>query len=166
MTTTSRLARPLGDPLPAAEGAYRVPHGLPTTQMGWEVQPEGLARLLLRVHEECPGLAGVALAVTENGAAYDDVVDPDGTVDDPRRREFVELHVRAVADAVARGADVRAFFVWSLLDNFEWTWGYSRRFGLVHVDFATQRRTVKTSGRWCAKPAAGRPLTQDEEPDR
>jgi beta-glucosidase len=160
------LPRPVADPLPAADGVHRVPRGLPTTTMGWEIQPEGLARLLLRVHEEYTGPAGVGLAVTETGAAYADVVGPDGTVDDPPRREFIELHIRAVADAVARGADVRAFFVWSLLDNFEWAWGYSRRFGLVHVDFATQRRTVKTSGRWYAELAAGRPLTQDEEQDR
>src|SRR5450756_1525825 len=86
------------------------------------------------------------------------VVGPDGQVDDPRRREYLELHIGAVQEAIAGGADVRAYFVWSLLDNFEWTWGYARRFGLVHVDFATQRRTTKSSGRWYAEIAAGMPL--------
>ena len=152
------LTRPVGDPLPACDGIYRIPRRLPTTPMGWEVQPEGLTRLLLRLQTEYTGPAGVALAVTENGAAYDDVVGPDGQVDDPRRREYLELHIGAVQEAIAGGADVRAYFVWSLLDNFEWTWGYARRFGLVHVDFATQRRTIKSSGRWYAEIAAGMPL--------
>jgi beta-glucosidase len=154
------VTRPVGNPLPAADGIHRVPRNLARTPMGWEVQPEGLTRLLLRVQEEYTGPAGVALAVTETGAAYDDVVGPDGRVDDQRRTEFIDLHVRAVADAIERGADVRAFFVWSLLDNFEWAWGYSRRFGLVHVDFTTQRRTVKSSGRWYAELAAGRPVDE------
>ena len=145
---------PVISPLPAPEGIHRVPRGLPRTSMGWEVQPEGLTRLLLRLHQEYTGPAGVALAVTETGAAYDDVVGPDGRVYDPQRREFLAAHVGAVQDAVAAGADVRGFFVWSLLDNFEWAWGYTRRFGLVHVDYATQRRTLKASGEWYAQVAA------------
>lgn len=160
------VARPVGSPLPAADGIHRVPRGLPQTPMGWEVQPEGLTRLLRRLQEEYTGPAGVALAVTETGAAYDDVVGPDGRVDDPERRAFLDAHVRAVADAVAAGADVRAFFVWSLLDNFEWTWGYTRRFGIVHVDFATQRRTVKASGEWYAQVAARNGLPWEERSSR
>lgn len=147
-------ARPVTSPLPSPDGIHRVPRGLPRTSMGWEVQPEGLTRLLLRLHEEYTGPAGVALAVTETGAAYDDVVGPDGRVHDPERREFLAAHVGAVEAAVAAGADVRGFFVWSLLDNFEWAWGYTRRFGLVHVDYGTQRRTLKASGEWYAQVAA------------
>jgi len=121
---------------------------LPLTAMGWEVQPEGLTRLLLRLHEEHPDLP---LVVTENGAAYDDVVGPDGTVDDPDRLAYIADHLRAVHAARAAGADVRGYFAWSLLDNFEWAEGYARRFGLVHVDYASQRRTPKASARWYAE---------------
>lgn len=156
------VARKVTSPLPAPEGIHRVPRGLPRTPMGWEVQPEGLTRLLLRLQAEYTGPAGVALAVTETGAAYDDVVGPDGRVDDPERRAFLAAHVGAVQDAVAAGADVRAFFVWSLLDNFEWAWGYSRRFGLVHVDYATQRRTLKASGEWYAHVVAQGGLPWEE----
>jgi beta-glucosidase len=114
--------------------------------MDWEVQPEGLTRLLLRVHEEYTSPLGTALYVTENGAAYDDTVDPDGAVRDLDRVEFVEAHLHAVADAVVAGADVRGYFYWSLLDNFEWGWGYAKRFGLVRVDYDTLERTIKQSG--------------------
>ncbi len=147
------LPRPVGPHLPAAEGVHRVRRDLPTTPMGWEIQPEGLTRLLLRLHAEYTGPAGVHLMVTENGAAYDDAVGPDGQVDDPGRRAYLESHVRAVHDAISGGADVRGYFVWSLLDNFEWTWGLTKRFGLVHVDFATLARTVKSSGRWFSQVA-------------
>ncbi len=160
------VARTVEAPLPAADGIHRIPRGLPRTPMGWEVQPEGLTRLLLRLHEQYTGPAGVSLAVTETGAAYDDVVGPDGRVDDPERRAFLAAHVAAVQDAVAAGADVRAFFVWSLLDNFEWTWGYTSRFGIVHVDFATQRRTVKASGEWYAQVAAQGGLSWEERSSR
>ncbi len=156
------LTRPVGSPLPSPAGIHRVPRGLPRTSMGWEVQPEGLTRLLLRLEAEYTGPAGVALAVTETGASYDDVVGPDGRVDDPERRAFLAAHVGAVTDAVAAGADVRGFFVWSLLDNFEWAWGYSRRFGIVHVDYATQRRTLKASGEWFAQVAAQGGLPWEE----
>ena len=121
---------------------------LPLTAMGWEVQPEGLTRLLLRLHEEHPDLP---LAVTENGAAYDDVVGPEGTVDDPDRLAYIADHLRAVHAAREAGADVRGYFAWSLLDNFEWAEGYAKRFGLVHVDYASQRRTPKASAHWYAE---------------
>lgn len=160
------VPRPVGSPLPAADGIHRVPRELPRTPMGWEIQPEGLTRLLLRLQAEYTGPCGVALAVTETGAAYDDVVGPDGRVDDPGRRAFLDAHVRAVQDAVAAGADVRAFFVWSLLDNFEWTWGYTRRFGLVHVDFVTQRRTLKSSAEWYAQVVAQGGLPWEERSSR
>jgi beta-glucosidase len=88
--------------------------------------------------------------VTENGAAYPDVVSPDGRVHDVERTEYVRRHLAAVRDAIDAGADVRGYLLWSLLDNFEWAWGYERRFGIIHVDYATQRRTVKDSARFYA----------------
>ncbi|GAB2689981.1 GH1 family beta-glucosidase [Thalassiella azotivora] len=119
----------------------------PYTDMGWSVDPRGLTELLVRLHREHPGLP---LMVTENGAAYPDVVGPDGRVDDPDRVAYLRTHLRALADAVRAGADVRAYFVWSLLDNFEWAWGYDKRFGIVHVDYETQVRTPKASAHWYA----------------
>lgn len=154
------------DPLPVADGIHTVPRALPRTATGREVRPEDLTRLLLRLHREYTAPAGVPLAVTGTGAAYDDVVGPDGGVDDPERRAFLAAHVRAVQEAVAAGADVRGFFVRSLLDGFEWMWGYTRRFGLVHVDFATQRRTVKASGEWYAQVVAQGGLPGEERSSR
>jgi beta-glucosidase len=119
--------------------------GLPRTAMGWEVQPEGLTRLLLRLHEDYPGLP---LVVTENGAAYDDVVGAAGDVEDPERLAYLDAHLRAVHAARTAGADVRGYFAWSFLDNFEWAEGYANRFGIVHVDYDTQVRTPKASARW------------------
>ena len=155
------FVRHLDAHLPAADGIHTVPRGLPTTPMGWEIQPEGLTRLLLRLQAEYTGPAGVHLAITENGAAYDDVVGPDGQVHDPGRRDFLAAHVRAVHAAIAQGADVRAYFAWSLLDNLEWTWGFTKRFGIVHVDFATLARTPKSSGRWLAQVAARNAVEPD-----
>jgi beta-glucosidase len=113
--------------------------------MGWDVQPEGLTRLLARIHDEYAGPAGVSLSVTENGAAYTDVVEPDGSVDDAERAEFLRLHLDAILDAIDAGIPVDGYFYWSLLDNFEWAWGYDKRFGLVRVDYDTQARTPKAS---------------------
>jgi len=146
-------ARPTSSPFPAASGVYSHPRGLPVTGMGWEVQPEGLTRVLVRLHEEYTGPAGVALYVTENGAAYDDIPDGDGFVADHERRDFIDGHLRAVHEAIARGADVRGYFAWSMLDNYEWAWGYHQRFGIVRVDFDTQVRTPKASALWYAKVA-------------
>ncbi len=129
--------------------------------MGWEVQPEGLTRLLRRVSEEYSAEAGVALYVTENGASYDDEVvveDGETRVHDTDRVEFVEAHLGAVLDAVDHGVDVRGYFYWSLMDNFEWAWGYAKRFGIVYVDYATQERTLKDSGRQYARIIADRAL--------
>ena len=119
--------------------------GLPRTAMDWEVNPDGLRKLLVRLGEEYPALP--PLYVTENGAAYDDVVSDDGAVHDTERTEFVLGHIAAVGEAIDQGADVRGYFVWSLLDNFEWSWGYGKRFGVVRVDYGTFERTVKDSGR-------------------
>jgi beta-glucosidase len=140
-------------PNPVPEGIHVHSRGLPTTEMGWEVQPEGLTRLLVRLQQDYTGPRGTALFVTENGAAYPDVVEPDGSVDDQDRLAFLDVHLRAVKDAIDAGADVRGYFAWSLMDNFEWALGYSKRFGLVRVDYDTQERTVKASGRWYARVA-------------
>ncbi|MBI9114732.1 GH1 family beta-glucosidase [Sanguibacter suaedae] len=145
--------RPTRSPYPAADGVHVHPRGLPTTAMGWEVQPEGLTRVLLRLQEHYTGPAGVRLYVTENGCAYDDVADADDHVDDQDRLAFYDVHLRAMHDAIEQGADVRGYFAWSLMDNFEWAWGYHKRFGIVRVNYETQSRTVKASGRWYAEVA-------------
>jgi beta-glucosidase len=143
MRTEAPSELPKRSPFPAAEGIYWHLRDLPTTAMGWEVQPEGLTRLLRRVHDEYTGDA-VKLYVTENGAAYDDVVTDDG-VHDPERVEFLRVHLDAILDAVEGGIPVYGYFYWSLMDNFEWAWGYDKRFGLVRVDYKTQERTLKDS---------------------
>lgn len=118
--------------------------GLPRTAMNWEVNPDGLRKLLVRLGEEYPTLP--PLYITENGAAYEDTVSPDGGVHDAERTGFILDHIAAVGEAMDQGADVRGYFVWSLLDNFEWSWGYGKRFGIVRVDYGTFERTVKDSG--------------------
>ncbi|MGN7970920.1 glycoside hydrolase family 1 protein [Microbacterium sp. 22296] len=156
--------RPIGKPFPAHENLYWHDRGLSRTNMGWEVQPEGLTRLLERVSEEYSAPAGTALYVTENGASYDDEVvveDGETRVHDTERVEFVEAHLAAVLDAVEKGVDVRGYFYWSLLDNFEWAWGYAKRFGIVSVDYQTQERTVKDSGRQYAHIIAERALATE-----
>src|SRR5690625_1410753 len=110
--------------------------------MGWSIDARGMTELLVRMHREHPGLD---LVVTENGAAFPDVVQPDGSIEDHDRIAYLRDHIRAIRDAVAQGPPVRGYFVWSLLDNFEWGGGYSKRFGVVHVDYATQQRTLKAS---------------------
>ena len=103
----------------------------------------------------------MALYVTENGASYDDELVTDGgepRVHDVERVEFVEAHLGAVLDAVDKGVDVRGYFYWSLMDNFEWAWGYEKRFGIVYVDYATQERTIKDSGLAYARVIADRAL--------
>ena len=116
----------------------------PVTAMGWAVHPDGLVEVLERVHREYGPLP---LYVTENGAAYDDVVGEDGEIHDADRVAFLTGHVDACARAVAAGVPLRGYFAWSLLDNFEWAFCFSKRFGLVRVDYDTQQRTVKDSGR-------------------
>ena len=156
--------RAVSSPHPVG-GVYHRSRGLPTTDMGWEVQPEGLTRLLTRLQQDYAGPRATALYVTENGAAYPDQVAPDGQVHDPDRIAYIETHLRAVAAAITAGADVRGYFLWSLLDNFEWALGYSKRFGIVHVDYGTQERTIKSSGRWYARAVAEHGLPA-AEPDR
>jgi beta-glucosidase len=123
-----------------------VPSGATMTAMGWEVYPEGLYEMLRRVHDD---YAPRRLLITENGAAYDDVL-VDGQVDDPEREAFLREHLAQAHRAVTDGVPLGGYFVWSLLDNFEWAHGYARRFGVIYVDYATQERIVKRSGRWYA----------------
>ncbi len=152
-------------PFVAADGVRQVPRGLPVTGMGWEVQPEGLRRLLNRLQRDYTGPAGIPIYITENGAAFDDVPDAEGFVDDRARLAFFDAHLRALHESLADGVDVRGYFAWSLLDNFEWAFGYHQRFGLVRVDYETQRRTPKASGLWYARVAASNALPA-EEPER
>jgi beta-glucosidase len=120
---------------------------VPVTGKGWPIEPEGLTQLLTRIDTEYGHLP---LYVTENGAAFPDYVGPDGAVNDPERTEYLDRHLKAAHDAIAAGADLRGYFCWSLLDNFEWADGYSQRFGLVWVDFKTQERIPKSSALWYA----------------
>jgi len=133
-----------------------VDTGAPKTQMGWEIHPDGLIDVIELVQARAPELP---VYITENGAAYPDTVDPDGTVHDEERRQFFQLHVDACQQAVERKLPLRGYFAWSLMDNFEWAFGYTRRFGLVYVDYATQRRVIKDSGLWfrdfLPKPVSG-----------
>jgi beta-glucosidase len=122
--------------------------GLPQTEMGWEIDPEGLYEFLTRVGRDYPG---VPLYITENGAAIADEKGEDGEVHDPIRIEYLDAHFRAAHRAITEGVDLRGYFVWSLLDNFEWSFGYSKRFGLIYVDFETLERTPKDSARWYAQ---------------
>ena len=135
-------------PYPAAEGVKVRNRGLPMTDQNWEIQPEGLTRLLTRLQKDYTGPRGIAMYITENGCAFDDVPDDTGYVNDQNRLNFYDLHLRAIIDALDAGVDVRGYFAWSLLDNYEWAWGYSKRFGIVGVDFETQQRTIKASGHW------------------
>jgi beta-glucosidase len=125
-----------------------VPRGLPTTEMGWEIDPQGLYDVLSRVYRE---YGPIPLYVTENGAAFADRPGPDGRVADPQRVEYLDQHFRVAHRAIADGIDLRGYFVWTLMDNFEWAWGFSKRFGLVYVDYETQRRIPKDSARWFAE---------------
>ena len=122
---------------PAAPGA-------PITDMGWEVAPASLTALLTRLARD---YRLPPLLIFENGAAYRDRVE-NGRVEDEARRQYLESHVRAAADAIEQGVDLRGYFVWSLLDNFEWAAGYDKRFGLYYVDYATQQRIAKRSAAW------------------
>jgi beta-glucosidase len=115
------------------------------THMGWHVAPDGLRDTLLDLHRT---YAPREIIVTESGAAYPDAVDEDGRVRDAARQQYLARHVAAVADALDAGVPVTGYYVWSLLDNYEWSLGYTRRFGLVHVDFDSQRRTPKDSSGW------------------
>ena len=119
--------------------------GTEQTLMGWEVAPDGLRDVLLSLHRE---YAPREIVITENGAAYPESVDADGRLRDDHRIAYLARHIAAAADALGAGVPLTGYHAWSLLDNYEWSLGYTRRFGLVHVDFATQRRTLKDSANW------------------
>ncbi len=123
-----------------------------TTQTDWEVFPEALTKILLWVKER---YGNPPVYITENGAAFYDPPQPiDGKIEDPLRVEYYRQHLRAAHDAMKKGVDLRGYFAWSLLDNYEWALGYSKRFGIVHVDYETQKRTIKSSGRYYASVIA------------
>ncbi len=128
-----------------AGGEPTVPEGAPVTEMGWEVYPDGLYHVLNRLHTEyhLP-----KIYITENGAAYSDGPDETGRIADTRRRDYLRLHFAAAQRAIQAGAPLAGYFVWSLMDNFEWAHGFSQRFGLVWLDYRTQERIIKDSGHW------------------
>ena len=136
---------------PGTDLAFSVPMPGPYTDMGWPIRPTSLTELLLRVHREFPGLP---LYVTENGAAFTDQLSADGAVHDPQRIEYLRGHLAAVHAAIEGGADVRGYYLWSLLDNFEWAYGYAKRFGIVYVDYDSLARIPKDSARWYAEVIA------------
>ncbi|NUT37311.1 MAG: beta-glucosidase [Hamadaea sp.] len=123
------------------------PAHLPLTDMGWPIDADAFRRLLIRLQQDYADVLP-PIYITENGAAFPDSVDADGRVRDTPRVSYLRDHLRAVADAQAAGVDVRGYYAWSLLDNFEWAEGYGKRFGLIHVDYASQRRIPKESAHW------------------
>lgn len=123
----------------------QLPATLPTTEMGWEIYPQGLYKLLTRLRTEYTG--GLPLYVTENGAAFDDFLDG-GEVHDRDRIDYLQGHFEAALQFIEEGGSLKGYYVWSLLDNFEWAEGYTKRFGIVFVDYETQQRTLKDSAKW------------------
>ncbi|MEU4234567.1 GH1 family beta-glucosidase [Nonomuraea sp. NPDC026600] len=133
-----------GSPWVGSEHVSFVNGGRPVTAMGWEIDRSGLLEVLSRVARDYPP---IPMVVSENGAAFDDVLEH-GRVHDAERVAYLDAHLRACRDAIDAGVPLEGYFAWSLMDNFEWAWGYGKRFGLVHVDFETQRRTLKDSALW------------------
>jgi len=123
----------------------------PKTDMGWEIWPQALYDVVTRISRD---FNRPAIEITESGCAYNDGADASGAIRDTRRIEYHRQYLQALARAMADGADVRGYHAWSLMDNLEWAEGFSQRFGLAYVDFKTQRRTIKESGRWYARVAA------------
>jgi beta-glucosidase len=135
-------------PVPDQPGFVEyLPPERPQTVMGWLVEPDGLYEILVRLHRESGGLP---LHITENGCAAEDYVNPDGEIDDAERVDYIHGHLDAVLHAIEEGVYVAGYFHWSLLDNFEWAWGYRRRFGLYYVDYGSQRRLPKRSAAFYA----------------
>jgi beta-glucosidase len=125
---------------------FHLNNGLETTATGWDIDPQGLVDILSQVQRDYPPMP---IYLTENGAAFDDVA-VDGVVHDANRIDFLESHLASLATLRAQGVDIRGYFAWSLLDNYEWSEGYAKRFGIVHVDYETQKRTPKDSAHWYA----------------
>ncbi len=125
--------------------ASEIATGRDRTKMDWEINPEGLHDLLVYLDKE---YSGIKIIITENGAAFNDIVNFDGKVEDDNRLNYLYKHLEQVHRAIGSGANVKGYYAWSLLDNFEWGHGYSKRFGLVYVDFKTQKRILKKSAHW------------------
>ncbi|MEV0143602.1 MULTISPECIES: GH1 family beta-glucosidase [unclassified Nonomuraea] len=133
-----------GSPWVGSEHVSFVNGGRPVTAMGWEIDDSGLLEVLQRVARDYPA---IPLVISENGAAFDDVL-KNGRVHDVQRTSYLDCHLRACREAIDAGVPLQGYFAWSLMDNFEWAWGYGKRFGLVHVDFETQERVLKDSALW------------------
>jgi beta-glucosidase len=118
---------------------------VPRTTKDWTIEPDGLTAVLLRIRND---YGDIPLYITENGAAFYDYVDPGGTVHDPERIDYLKRHFAAAHAGITQGVNLRGYFVWSLLDNFEWADGYGQRFGIVFTDYRTQERIPKESARW------------------
>ena len=146
--TAGASARPPTSTWPGSPDVELVDPGVATTASGWAIEPEGLLETLLRLSQDYDA---PPIYVHENGAAFDDQPDAAGYVDDQDRLAYLRDHVWTAREAVAAGVDLRGFFVWSFLDNFEWAEGYSIRFGIVRVDYETQRRVPKASARWYSR---------------
>jgi len=127
------------------------------TEMGWEVYPNGLVELCTRLKQDYKNLP--AIYITENGAAYSDKLDGE-SVHDEKRTEYLKLHTDAVANTIAAGVDIRGYFVWSLFDNFEWAFGYTMRFGIVYIDYKSQKRILKDSALWYSQFIASEKSSQ------
>jgi beta-glucosidase len=134
-----------------AQGWVSSVPGSEYTEMGWEICAPSFRRMLNRIHAdyELP-----PIYITENGAAFQDTVAPDGSIHDDQRLDYVRQHLRQLRLAMQDGVDVRGYFVWSLLDNFEWSQGFTKRFGVIRVDYESQKRTIKDSGSWYARVIA------------
>jgi beta-glucosidase len=132
-------------PWPGTDRAHSVPRQGPYTEMGWSIDPEGLTRLLVALHRDYPG---IPLVITENGRASADVVAADGHIHDNDRIDYLKQHLVAARAAIDAGVDLRGYYLWSLMDNFEWAWGFSKRFGIVYVDYETLERIPKDSALW------------------
>jgi beta-glucosidase len=150
-------AEPLGfanlSPAELAAAGYEI------TEMGWPVVPDGLSELLTRIHRD---YAPPAIYITENGAAFADQI-VSGTVDDPRRVAYLHGHLNAARQAIAAGVPLRGYFLWSLMDNFEWAFGYSKRFGIVYIDYGTQARIPKSSAAWYRRVIAANRVVEAGE---
>lgn len=157
---TARPGEPAAGPYPGSEDVAFVPLPGPVTEMGWRIEPAGLTGLLERLGRDYPDLP---IMITENGAAFDDQPDGSGRVADPRRIQYLDGHLRAVHAAISTGVDVRGYLVWSLLDNFEWSEGYRKRFGLVYLDYPSQARLLKDSAHWYREVIARGGLPADPE---
>ncbi|HEU5367388.1 MAG TPA: family 1 glycosylhydrolase, partial [Ktedonobacterales bacterium] len=120
-----------------------IQEGAEHTTMGWEVYPDGLRVLLEWIQQR---YAPKAIYITENGAAFEDTLRADGAVEDEARQRYLQRHFAAAHQAMQAGVPLRGYFIWSLMDNYEWTFGYSQRFGLIYTDYATQERHIKQSG--------------------